>query len=98
MSSEARPFLRRLPEAGTAPLDFTVDGRACTGVQGDTVLTALLAAGVVPRRSDSSGEPRAGFCWIGACQDCWLWDAAGARVRACTTPLAAGLVLRTSPA
>lgn len=98
MSTEARPFLRRLPEAGSAPLAFTVDGRACTGVQGDTVLTALLAAGLVPRHSEASGAPRAGYCWIGACQDCWLWSAAGVRVRACTTPLAAGMALRTNPA
>lgn len=98
MSAAARPFLRRLPEVNSRPLPFTVDGRACTGMQGDTVLTALLAAGFVPRHADASGEPRAGFCWIGACQDCWLWDASGARVRACTTPLAAGMALLTVPA
>ena len=37
------------------------------------------------RRHEFSDEARAGFCLMGACQDCWVWLADGRRVRACTT-------------
>ena len=38
---------------------------------------------------------RAGFCLMGACQDCWVWLADGPRVRACTTPVAEGMHVLT---
>jgi aerobic-type carbon monoxide dehydrogenase small subunit (CoxS/CutS family) len=41
--------------------------------------------------------PRAGFCLMGACQDCWVWLADGSRLRACTTLLAEGMQVRTEP-
>lgn len=93
----SRAFVQRLPGFAQAKVDFTVDGTPCQGYDGDTVLTALLAAGLVVRHAEPNGESRAGFCFIGACQDCWVWDDAGVRVRACTTPLAAGMALRTRP-
>jgi len=41
---------------------------------------------------------RAGFCLMGACQDCWVWLADHSRVRACTTVVADGMhVLSTAP-
>ena len=55
---------RRLPEGGTAidrsrPLRFTFDGVALTGFAGDTLASALLAAGVdVVARSIHHGRPR----------------------------------------
>jgi len=47
------------------------------------------------RVSEFSGTPRAGFCLIGACQDCWVRTEAGARVRACSTPIAEGMRIVT---
>lgn len=93
-----RPFLVRLPgvgEGGATPVPFTLDGRACTGCAGDTVLTAVLALGEPLRLSDHGGQPRAGFCLMGACQDCWMQLADGRRLRACSTPLAPGMALLT---
>ena len=55
---------RRLPEGGTAidrsrPLRFTFDGVPLTGFAGDTLASALLAAGVdVVARSIHHGRPR----------------------------------------
>jgi hypothetical protein len=43
-------------------------------------------------------SPRAGFCAMGACQDCWMRTDDGRRLRACTTPLARGMALRTAHA
>lgn len=89
------PLLTRLPLPARARVPFTLDGRPCEGFEGDTVLTAVLAQGDRVRMHEASGEPHAGFCAIGACQDCWMQCADGSRLRACTTPLRAGLDLVT---
>jgi len=44
----------------------------------------MLTNGDVLRRLEFGGAPRAGFCLMGACQDCWVWMDDGGRVRACT--------------
>lgn len=92
------PLLRRLPTSGhsaRARLHFMLDGQPAEGAAGDTVLTAVLALGAQVRQHDVDGTPRAGFCAIGACQDCWMSLADGRRLRACTTPLEAGMALLT---
>lgn len=82
-------------------MSLTIDGRAVTARQGDTLLTAILCVrrdlGALP----PSSRPRSGFCLMGACQDCWVRVAGLGRVRACTTEVAAGmevLIERTEPA
>ena len=47
------------------------------------------------RESDFSPAPRAGFCLMGACQDCWVQLDTGERLRACTTMLVTGMHVRT---
>ena len=89
------PQFVRLAETQRAPVPFTLDGRACHGLVGDTVLTAVLALGPVLRHADFSGEARAGFCLMGACQDCWVFTASGQRLRACTCFIAPGMHLLT---
>ncbi len=74
----------------------TIDGRAVTAASGDTVLTAALLHGHVLRHLEFGGAPRAGFCLMGACQDCWMWTESGERLRACTTPVAEGMRLLTA--
>lgn len=91
-------LLTRLVVGTRAPLAFTLDGRACSGFEGDTVLTAVLALADHVRRHETSGAPQVGFCAIGACQDCWMDLADGRRVRACTTPLEAGMALLSGDA
>lgn len=97
-------LLQRLPllpppgGAARATVCFELDGRACTALQGDTVLTAVLTQATQLRHSDASGAPRAGFCLMGACQDCWLQTVDGQRLRACSTLLESGMRLRTGPA
>ena len=87
----------RLAETGRAQVRITVDGVAVTALEGDTVMVAVLASGRTLRRSEFEDADRAGFCLMGACQDCWMWTAEGGRVRACTTPVTAGLALLTQP-
>jgi hypothetical protein len=76
---------------------FVLDGEMQSALAGDTVLTAMLASGHVLRTSEFGPEPRAGFCLMGACQDCWVWQEEGSRVRACSTPVTEDMRLRTTP-
>ncbi len=70
-----------------------------SAMEGDTLLVAILAQRSYLR--EASGEPQgempaAGFCLMGACQDCWVWHEDGRRVRACTTYAEPGMRIRTT--
>ena len=88
-------LFQRIARQDHAPVPFMLDGKPCEGREGDTLLTAILTNADKVRVSEFSGAPRAGFCQMGACQDCWVWLADGERVRACTTPLAPGMHILT---
>jgi len=69
--------------------------RLKSDLEGDTVLVAILAQRAHLR--DAPGEPlSAGFCLMGACQDCWVWHDDGRRIRACTTYVEPGMNIRTT--
>ncbi|WP_201860602.1 (2Fe-2S)-binding protein [Microvirga soli] len=88
-------LLKRLSRHELPLVPFTLNGEACSGRAGDTVLTAILTQADRLRLSDFSGNPRAGFCQMGACQDCWVLTSSGARIRACSTALETGMDLQT---
>ena len=90
-------LLKRVAETGRTPVGFVLNGQALTALAGDTVLTAVLTHSAQLRQSEFSGEPRAGFCLMGACQDCWVWTEDGERLRACTTAVREGLRIVTNP-
>ncbi|MBL8649310.1 MAG: (2Fe-2S)-binding protein [Sphingopyxis sp.] len=85
----------RLAEAGRATITLFVDGVPMRSLAGDTLMTAILTARASLRRSEFGGERRAGFCLMGACQDCWIWTEDGNRLRACSTPAVDGARLCT---
>ena len=87
--------LVRLAEVDRAPLRFFLDGSECRALAGDTVLSAVLSVAPALRRSEFGPESRAGFCLMGACQDCWVWQADGRRLRACSTYVTDNLEIRT---
>jgi predicted molibdopterin-dependent oxidoreductase YjgC len=86
----------RLAEFDRARLHFFLDGQMCSALAGDTVLTAMLASGQALRKSEFGPEWRAGFCLMGACQDCLIWQEEGPRLRACSAFVAEGMRLRTT--
>jgi predicted molibdopterin-dependent oxidoreductase YjgC len=45
------------------------------------------------RRFEFDEGRRAGFCFMAACQDCWVELADGRRLRACSTPVEAGMAV-----
>lgn len=75
--------LQRLDEAHRAQVRFWINDRPATALSGDTLLTAILLNGHQLRSSEFGDGPRAGFCNMGACQDCWIAFADGRRTRAC---------------
>lgn len=81
----------RVAETQREPISFFLDGREVTALQGDTLLTAVLMQQRRVRESEFSGAPRAGFCLIGACQDCWMRAEDGRRLRACSTLATQGM-------
>ena len=85
----------RLAETARPPVAFSIDGRAATALEGDTVLVAILGNVGSVRSSEFGDDRRAGFCLMGACQDCWVWTQKGERLRACTTEIKAGMDLVT---
>jgi predicted molibdopterin-dependent oxidoreductase YjgC len=90
-----QPLLHRVAETDRAPVSFTIDGVSASALAGDTVLTAVLTHGGQLRRNEFSGLPRAGFCMMGACQDCWVGTESGERLRACSTLIEPGMALST---
>lgn len=87
------PLFHRVAEQDRRPVPFTLDGRPAEGLEGDTVMTAMLTNGARLRTSEFGHGPRAGFCVMGACQDCWVRTEDGERLRACSTVLTEGMRL-----
>jgi predicted molibdopterin-dependent oxidoreductase YjgC len=89
-------LVRVVPRHG-ATLRLSIDGDPIEAVEGDSLLAVLLLNGRVVRHLEFGGAPRAGFCLMGACQDCWVLLGDGERVRACTTLVADRMVIWTDP-
>lgn len=89
-------FFQRVSETARTPITITVDGHPITALEGDTILTALLLAGRRLRFNEFDKKPRAGFCLMGACQDCRVWTESGEELRACSTPATPGLRIVTA--
>lgn len=89
------PRFHRVDETDRPPIRIVIDGAAHTALAGDTLMTAILTAGGRLRVSEFGDGPRAGFCVMGACQDCWVRLGDGRRVRACTTPAIDGMAVLT---
>lgn len=89
-------MFRRLPDLGGETIAFTIDGRAATARQGDSVAAALLAAGTeICRRTPVSGAPRAPYCMMGVCFECLVTiDGIGNR-QACLVAVSGGMSVET---
>lgn len=79
-----------------ATIAITVDGRTVPCFDGETIATAMLAAGLDAFRTDQRGRPRGLLCNMGSCYECLVTDAAtGRSVRACLTPATDGVEITT---
>ncbi len=87
------PANRRLDIAApAAQIDFAFNGAALAGRAGDSIASALLAAGVdIFTRSLKYHRPRGPFCLAGRCSHCLVRVDGRPDVVACTTPLSSGM-------
>lgn len=85
----------RLAETHRPTVTIIVDGNPVQALHGDTLLVAMLCALGHVRESEFGDGNRAGFCLMGACQDCWVWTQDGERVRACSTSVSEGMKIST---
>jgi D-hydroxyproline dehydrogenase subunit gamma len=85
----------RVAEKARRTFDILIDGKRALAYEGDTLMVALLTSQDTLRDSEFGDGRRAGFCVMGACQDCWVWTAQGERVRACTTQAVEGMSIVT---
>ena len=89
------PRFIRLAETARARVRLVIDGQAAEALEGDTLMVAVLQNVRSLRESEFGDGKRAGFCLMGACQDCWVWTAQGERLRACTTEVKDGMSIVT---
>ncbi|GFZ59488.1 MULTISPECIES: (2Fe-2S)-binding protein [Pseudomonas syringae group] len=88
----------RLGERDRPVVSLMVDGAPIEALQGDTLMVALLTRKATLRQSEFDSGRRAGFCLMGACQDCWVWTRNGERLRACSNEVREGLdIVTTQP-
>ena len=81
----------------TSPtITISIDGEIVEVPKGQSILVSVLSHRAALRTQMVSSEPRAGFCLMGACQECWMWLDDGRRVRACTTTVDAGMAVWTT--
>lgn len=80
-----------------AAVRIYINEDAVDAYPGESLATALLAAGRLTMSLDSNGRPRAPFCNMGVCFECLVSikrNGARERVRACLTPVQEGLQIR----
>jgi predicted molibdopterin-dependent oxidoreductase YjgC len=75
-------------------IELSVDGKPLRAPAGQSIAAALLASGRKSLRRSPSGDPRGLYCGIGVCQECRV-QADGRVVRACVTPVSAGMRVTT---
>jgi hypothetical protein len=90
----AHPHLGPLPAAERVRI--TVDGEPLDARAGESVAAALLAHGRrVCRTTARTGEQRGIFCATGLCADCLMQIDGIPGMRACVTPVRAGMRVET---
>lgn len=86
----------RLHGTTETSVTVTIDGEEVEAVAGEPVLAAVWAGGArALHRTARAGEPRAFFCGIGICFDCLVTIDGEPNVRACMTPVTAGMSIET---
>ncbi|XBS67927.1 (2Fe-2S)-binding protein [Acerihabitans sp. KWT182] len=85
---------QRIEKAPIAGL-LHFEGRDIPFHAGDTLATALLAAGINAfRRTALSGEQRGPYCLMGVCFECLLCVDGIDNLRACVTPARNGMKIQ----
>ncbi|MDR1471289.1 MAG: (2Fe-2S)-binding protein [Synergistaceae bacterium] len=77
-------------------VEFTFDGKAMEGFEGEPIAAALHSNGVkIYRETPEMKRPRGFFCAIGKCSSCFMVVDGVPNVRTCVTPLRRGMAVLT---
>jgi len=80
----------------TKTVTVYVDGKAIKAKEGEMIIAALLAEGIIINRyTQKNKEPRGLFCGIGLCTDCVMTVNGKPNVRTCVTPVEDGMIVET---
>ncbi len=89
------PF-RRSARISSSTLTLLVDGETVPAVDGDSVATALLAAGRTAfAASGKTGNPLAAYCLMGVCFGCLCEIDGRPGTQACLTAARDGMTVQT---
>jgi|DewCreStandDraft_2_1066082.scaffolds.fasta_scaffold18876_2 predicted molibdopterin-dependent oxidoreductase YjgC len=84
--------------ADKEPFEIEVDGKKVPAYAGETVSTALQAAGIqIFFRQENSYPPSKLFCGMGTCRQCLIMIDDQISCLACQTLVYPGMKVRTSP-
>jgi sarcosine oxidase subunit alpha len=87
------------PAPARAEVTLTFNGEPLTADEGEMLAAALLAHGIRALRATGPDEaPRGLYCAIGHCYECQVIVDGRAGVRACLTPVRAGMRVASMPA
>ena len=70
---------------------FFVNGKTISAHVGETIHSALIAAGYRQFRKSKTGQPRGVHCGMGVCYECLVTVNKGAARRACVTTVEEGM-------
>lgn len=78
------------------PIEMIIDGRPILAYRGETIATALIAAGHwVCRTAERQSNPMGVYCNIGICHSCLMTVNGVRNVRICITPVSPGCMVET---
>lgn len=87
---------RLLPVKRGEAVTIQIDGQPVPAFAGETVAAVLMASGCrVFRHTPKAQAPRGLYCGMGICFECLVTVDGVANVRACLTPVRAGMVVET---
>ena len=90
---------RRIPGGTAVPVTILVDGEPVPAVAGESVATALLAAGRFSfAASGKTGNALAPYCLMGVCFGCLCEIDGRKQTQACLTAVRDGTTVRTGGA
>jgi NADH dehydrogenase/NADH:ubiquinone oxidoreductase subunit G len=85
-------MFKTLPDAVSAIVTVTINGKPYRVPHGCTAAAAMLLAGTTPTRTTPvSGAPRAPYCMMGACFECLVEIDGVANQQACLIPVTDGM-------
>ena len=76
-------------------VEITFDGEPVAAYEGESLAATLTAAGILALRRTKDGAGRGVFCGMGVCSECLVSIDGHQNIRACMTPVVAGMRVET---